>query len=321
MHPTLHENFFMVNNMPMDRFDTLLLFTRIVETSSFSRAAEMLNIPRPTATNAIKDLESRLGVRLLERTTRQVRPTHDGLAYYEQCVHVLSELDDADASLRHVAANPRGTLRVDLHGTHALQIVLPQVNEFRSRYPKIDLVVSSGDRLVDLVREGVDCVVRGGNLRDSNLVARRLALMPQVLCASPEYLAYFGTPRHPDELTEHQQVRFFSSTGNIDYSITLMVDGVAKEYSPSGWISVNDAENYALCARRGCGLVQLPRFHVEEDLAAGRLVEVLSDWPSPPMPVSALYPHRRQLSPRVRVFVDWLSQIYAKKFGELMPVM
>ena len=305
--------------MAMDRLDTLLLFTRIVETRSFSRAAEMLEIPRPTATNAIKELEARLGVRLLERTTRQVRPTNDGLAYYERCVHVLSELDDADSSLRLVAANPRGTLRVDLHGTHALRIVLPQIDDFRSRYPNIDLVVSSGDRLVDLVREGVDCVVRGGRLRDSSLVARRLALMPQVLCASPGYLARFGTPRHPDELMDHQQVRFFSSTGGIDYPITLSVGGVEKDYSPSGWISVDDAESYALCARRGCGLVQLPRFHVEDDLRAGRLVEVLPEWRSPPMPVSALYPYRRQLSPRVRVFIDWLTGIYERKFGPLEP--
>lgn len=301
----------------MDRLDTLLLFTRIVETSSFSRAAEMLDIPRPTATNAIKELETRLGVRLLERTTRQVRPTHDGLAYYERCVHVLSELDDAEASLRHVAANPRGTLRVDLHGTHATQIVLPQVNDFRARYPHIDLVVSSGDRLVDLVREGVDCVVRAGTLRDSSLVARPLAVMPQVLCASPEYLAYFGTPRHPDELMDHQQVRFFSSTGGIDYPLTLIVDGVAKDYAPGGWISVNDAENYVQCARRGCGIVQLPRFHVEDDLAAGRLVELLADWASPALPLAALYPYRRQLSPRVRVFVDWVAQLYEAKFGPL----
>ncbi len=301
----------------MDRFDALTLFTRIVETGSFTRAAEKLDMPRPTATHAIKELEARLGVRLLERTTRQVRPTHDGLAYYERCVHVLSELDDAEASLKHVAANPRGTLRVDLHGTHALQIVLPQVNDFRARYPYIDLVVSSGDRLVDLVREGVDCVVRGGQLRDSSLVARRLALMPQVVCASPAYLAHFGTPKHPDELMAHQQVRFFASSGGIDYPITLMVNGVAKDYAPSGWISVNDAENYVLCALRGCGIVQLPRFHVEADLQAGRLVELLADYPSPAMPLSALYPYRRQLSPRVRVFVDWLSKLYEARFGPL----
>lgn len=307
-------NFAIDNNRGMDRLDTLLLFTRIVETGSFSRAAEMLDIPRPSATNAIKELESRLGVRLLDRTTRQVRPTHDGSAYYERCVHVLSELDDADASLKHVAANPRGTLRVDLHGTHAALIVLPQINDFRSRYPDIELVISSGDRLVDLVREGVDCVVRAGQLRDSSLIARRLAVLPQVLCASPDYLARFGTPRHPDELADHQMVRFFSSTGGIDYPLTLLIDGVAKDYSLRGWVSVNDAENYALCGRRGCGIVQLPRFHVDEDLKAGRLVELLHAWPSPSMPLSALYPYRRQLSPRVRVFVDWLVQLYERAF-------
>jgi len=300
----------------MDRLDTLVLFTRIVETGSFSRAAEMLDIPRPTATHAIKDLEARLGVRLLDRTTRQVRATHDGQAYYERCVHVLSELDDAEASFRQVASNPRGTLRVDMSGTHAMHIVLPVIDEFRARYPNIELVVSSGDRLVDLVREGVDCVIRAGTLRDSNLIARPLVVMPQVLCASPEYLARFGTPRHPDELLEgHQMVKFFASSGGIDYPLTLMVDGVAKDYSLPGWISVNDAENNVLCALRGCGIVQVPRFHVEHELNDGRLVELLPEWESPGMKISALYPYRRQLSPRVRVFVDWLSELYARRFS------
>jgi DNA-binding transcriptional LysR family regulator len=275
----------------------------------------MLDIPRPTATNAIKDLETRLGVRLLERTTRQVHATLDGAAYYERCVHVLSELDDAEASLRHVAANPRGTLRVDMSGTHAMKIVLPNINDFRGRYPNIDLVVSSGDRLVDLIREGVDCVIRAGNLRDSNLIARKLAVMPQVLCASPEYLDQFGTPQHPDDLVRHQMVKFFASSGGIDYPLTLIVDGIPRDFSLEGWISVNDAENYVLCALRGCGIVQLPRFHVEEDLKAGRLVELLPEWQSPDMQLSALYPYRRQLSPRVRVFVDWLSKLYANRFA------
>lgn len=299
----------------MDRLDTLALFTRIVETGSFSRAAEMLEIPRPTATNAIKDLEARLGVRLLERTTRQVRATHDGQAYYERCVHLLSELDDAEASLRHVAVNPRGTLRVDMSGTHATQIVLPNIGDFRERYPHLDLVVSSGDQRVDLVREGVDCVIRSGTLRDSNLIARTLAVMPQVVCASPAYLARFPAPQHPDELVRHQAVQFFASSGGIDYPITLLMDGVPHDFAVPGWISVNDAENYVLCALRGCGIVQVPRFHVEADLKAGRLVELLAPWPSPSMTLSALYPHRRQLSPRVRVFVDWLSQLYAQRFG------
>ncbi|GAB7521419.1 LysR family transcriptional regulator [Paraburkholderia sp. 2C] len=299
----------------MDRLDALQLFTRIVEVQSFSRAADMLDIPRATATYAIKELEARLGTRLLERTTRQVRPTLDGQAFYERCVQVLSELDDAEASLRHVASNPRGVLRVDMHGTHATRIVLARIDEFHSRYPNVELVVSSGDRLVDLVREGVDCVIRAGNPRDSSLVARRLASMPQVICASPDYLARHGTPHHPEELAAHQAVRFFASGGGSDYPFELTVDGAIREYAIGGWMSVNDAENNVVCALRGCGLIQVPRFHVEDELRDGRLVEVLARWTSRELVVSALYPYRRQLSPRVRVFVDWLGELYAQKFG------
>jgi DNA-binding transcriptional LysR family regulator len=204
-----------------------------------------------------------------------------------------------------------------MNGTHATRIVLPRIDQFRARYPGIELVVSSGDRLVDLVREGVDCVIRAGNPRDSSLVARRLALMPQVLCASPEYLTRLGTPRHPDELTAHQVVKFFSS-GTVDASLELIIDGQARELTLEGWMSVNDAENYVICALRGCGLIQLPRFHVEDALRDGRLVEVLSDWPCPDFPLSALYPYHRQLSPRVRVFIDWLTQLYEEKFGPLV---
>ena len=304
----------------MDRLATLSLFTRIVETGSFSRAAAGLDIPRPTATNAIKALETRLGVRLLERTTRQVRPTLDGQAFYDRCVHVLGELDDAEATLRQVASRPRGTLRVDLHGTHATQVVLPRINDFHDRYPDIALVVSSGDRLVDLVREGVDCVIRAGTPRDSSLVARPLARMPQILCASPGYLARAGTPRHPSDLAEHQMVKFFSSAGAAtSYPLTLRVDGEWRDFLLPGWVSVNDAENNVVCALQGCGIVQLPRFHVEAELRAGRLVEVLGEFASPALPLWAMYPYRTHLSPRVRVFVDWVRQLYEKKFGPLEP--
>jgi DNA-binding transcriptional LysR family regulator len=295
----------------------LQLFTRIVELGSFSRAAAALTIPRATATHAIKELEARLSTRLLDRTTRQVRPTLDGQAFYERCVHVLSELDDAESSLRNVVSNPRGTLRVDMSSIHAARIVLPRIDDFRNRYPGIDLMVSSGDRLIDLVREGVDCVIRAGVPKDSTLVARRLARMPQVICASPEYLAYFSTPQHPEELSAHQAVGFFSSGNTVDYGIDLIVDGELRTFSLGGWMATNDAENYGVCALRGCGLVQLPRYHVEDELRDGRLVEVLSKWASPDMPLSVLYPYHRQLSPRVRVFIDWLEILYEEKFGPL----
>ncbi|MBB3103223.1 LysR family transcriptional regulator [Azomonas macrocytogenes] len=299
----------------MDRFDSLQLFARIVEMGSFTRAAGALDIPRATATHAIKELEARLGARLLERTTRQVQPTLDGQAFYERCVRILGELEDAESSLQHVAANPRGVLRLDLHGIHATRIVLPRIDEFRARYPSIDLVVSGGDRLVDLIQEGIDCVVRAGNPRDSSLVARRLAVMPQVICASPLYLERFGVPQHPDDLPAHQAVGFFSSTRHTHYPFELLIAGQLQAFSLGGWISVNDAENYVVCALRGGGLIQLPRFHVEEELRQGRLVAVLDDWKSPDLPVSALYPYHRQLSPRVRVFIDWVGKLYEERFG------
>lgn len=299
----------------MDRFDSLLLFTRIVELGSFTRAAGALDIPRATATHAIKALEARLGTRLLERTTRQVRATLDGQAFYQRCVALLADLEDAESALGNLAANPRGTLRLDLHGAHATRIILPRIGEFRSRYPRIDLAISSGDRLVDLVREGIDCVVRAGHPKDSSLVARRLATLQEIVCASPDYLQHFGIPQHPDELSSHQAVGFFSSNHDIPYPLEFMVDGKPREYAIGGWISVNDAECYTTCALQGCGLVQLPRYRVEEELRRGRLVQVLADWPCPGLPVSVLYPHHRQLSPRVKAFVEWVSGIYRERFG------
>lgn len=299
----------------MDRFVALQLFNRIVELGSFTDAAEMMGIPRATATHAIKSLESRLGARLLDRTTRQVRPTLDGQAFYERSKHILAELEDAESSLSTHIAHPHGTLRLDLHGVHATRIIIPRITEFRERYPDIDLVISSGDRLVDLVKEGIDCVVRAGQPRDSSLVARKLADMPEIICASPEYLARHGTPAHPRDLEAHQGIRFFSRGNDSRYPFTVILDGKVQEFEASGWVSVSDAECYTSAALAGCGLIQVPRFRLEEHLEAGRLVQVLSHWPCPDLPVCALYPFHRQLSPRVRVFIDWVRELYEEKFG------
>lgn len=299
----------------MDRFDTLQLFVRIVELGSFTRAAGTLGMPRATATLAIKTLEARLNTRLLERTTRTVRPTLEGEAFYRRCQHLLDDLEDAESSLHQVAVNPQGTLRLGLHGTHATRIVLPQIDAFHQAYPRIELVISSGDRLVDLVAEGIDCVIRSGTPQDSSLVARRLAVIPEVICASPAYLARAGTPSHPDALAQHQMVGFFSSNHDRSFPFELQVDGSVRSYLQPGWLTVNDAENYVAAAISGCGLIQLPRFHVEDELRDGRLVEVLADWPCPGLPISAMYPQHRQLPSRVRVFIDWVAEVYATKFG------
>jgi len=299
----------------MDRFDSLQLFVRIVDLGSFTRAAGALGIPRATATYALKALEARLGTRLLERTTRHVRPTLEGQAFYERCVHLLAELEDTEASLRTAARSPRGTLRLDLHGTHATHVVLPRIDEFRRQYPQIDLVVSHGDRLVDLVREGIDCVVRAGTPQDSSLVARKLAVLPEVLCASPAYLERFGTPTRPADLVHHQAVGFFSTNHDRRYPIEFIVDGNVEAFDLDGWIAVSDAEAYVVSALSGCGLIQLPRHHVDDALADGRLVELLADWKSPGVVISAMYPHHRESSPRVRAFVDWVAVVYRDKFG------
>lgn len=302
----------------MDRFESLKLFRRIVELASFSKAADMLGVPRATATLAIKALEARLDTRLLERTTRMVRPTVDGQAFYQRCVQILAELEDAESSLQRVALNPHGTLRLSLHGTHANRIVLPRIDDFHRRYPRIELAISSGDRLVDLVAEGIDCVIRGGEPKDSSLIERRLALLPEVICASPDYLQAAGTPLHPNELQRHRAVGFFSTSHNLSYPFELVVDGKLRQYSLARWLTVDDAENYVASAVSGCGLIQLPRFHVESELRDGRLVEVLHGWKSPGLPVSALYPRHRQLSPRVRVFVDWVVGLYQERFEDAL---
>lgn len=299
----------------MDKLDALQLFVRIVECRSFTAAAAALEIPRATATNAINELEARLGTRLLERTTRQVRPTLDGQRFHERCVRVLEDLDDAESSLRPAASSPKGTLRLELHGTHAARIVLPRIDEFQSLYPGIDILVTSGDRLVDLIGEGVDCAIRAGTPRESSLVARRLAVMPQVICASPSYLDRAGVPEDPEDLANHQTVGFFSASGASSYPIQLVSGGKTLTCALGSVISVNDAESYVVCAIRGRGLIQLPRFHVEHDLAEGRLVEVLDSWASPGLPVSVVYPYHRQSSARVRVFIDWISGVYQQRFG------
>jgi DNA-binding transcriptional LysR family regulator len=299
----------------MDRFDAMQLFIRIVELGSFTDAAGALNLPRATATHAIKQLEKRLGARLLDRTTRQVAPTLDGQAFYERSKRVLAELEDAETSLSTHVTDPHGTLRLDLHGAHATMIILPRIAQFRERYPNIDVVISSGDRLVHLVREGIDCVVRAGQPRDSSLVVRKLADMEQIICASPEYLSRYGTPVHPGELPQHQAIGFFSRGNDSRYPFSVMMDGQETQFEASGWMSVSDAECYTSAALAGCGLIQVPRFRLQAHLQAGRLVQVLADWPCPDLPVCALYPFHRQLSPRVRVFIDWARDLYSEKFG------
>ncbi|ANL41878.1 LysR family transcriptional regulator protein [Rhizobium phaseoli] len=298
----------------MDRFDAMRVFCRVIERRSFTLAAEDTGLPRSTVTDAVKQLEARLGVRLLQRTTRHVSPTLDGEAYYQRCLSILADIEDAEGAFAGV--RPKGLLRVDVHGTLARHFVLPSLPSFLDAYPEIEFHMSEGDRLVDLVREGIDCVVRVGTPGDSDMVARRLAMLDEITLASPAYIAAHGLPQHPDRLTGHRMVGFRSSSTGTLLPLEFIVDGAVRNITLPAAVAVNAAESYISAARMGLGLIQIPRYHAENDLAEGRLVHVLENFPLTPTPVSLLYPRNRQLSPRVRVFIDWLVKVFARQNPE-----
>lgn len=292
----------------MDQVKAMKVFVRIYERSSFTLAADDLNLPRATLTHTLNQFEAWLGTRLLERSTRRVRPTLDGEAYYQRCVQLLAELEEAELAFRSVA--PKGRLRVDLHGTLAKYFVIPALPQFMARYPEIELSISEADRFVDLIAEGVDCVLRAGTLGDSALIGRRVATLRQVTCASPTYLRKYGEPKCLADLATHRAVNYVSRTTAKLFPFEFMVGGELEEVSIEGALSVFGAEIYSASAVAGLGIIQCPHYRMAELIEQGVMREILTDTPPPPMPVSVLYPHNRQMSPRVRVFVDWLSEIF-----------
>ncbi|MGF6410363.1 LysR family transcriptional regulator [Paraburkholderia sp. MM5482-R1] len=292
----------------MDRFEEMRVFVRIAERQSFTRAADDLQIPRATVTNLMKRLEQRLGARLLERTTRTVRLTPDGEAHYQRCVRLIADLEEAEGAFSNLA--PKGLLRVNVQGTLTRHFVVPALPAFLARFPDIELMIGEDDRLVDLVREGIDCVLRAGVLQDSSMVGRRVAQLQQVTVASPAYLATYGEPADPDALSTHRAVNYVSSATGKPVPLEFRVDGRDAALVLPSAVSVSGAELYTGAALAGLGIVQVPRYRVDGELAAGRLRVILADYPPPPMPVSVLYPQNRQLSSRVRVFAQWLREIF-----------
>jgi DNA-binding transcriptional LysR family regulator len=296
----------------MDRFQEMQAFVRIAERRSFTQASEDLRIPRATVTNLIKRVEQRIGTRLLERTTRTVRLTQDGEAYYRRCVRLLADVEEAEGLFRNTA--PKGLLRVNLQGTLARHFVVPALPDFLARHPELTLHIGEDDRLIDLVREGVDCVLRAGTLQDSSMVGRRIALLPQVTVASPAYLARHGEPADPAALaapgSTHRAVDYLSSATGKPVPLEFTVDGRVSTLQLPATVSVTGTDLYAGSAVAGLGLVQVPRYRVAAELADGRLQVVLDGFAPPPMPVSVLYSQHRQLSARVRVFTQWLREVF-----------
>ena len=301
----------------MDRFDAMRAFTRIVERRSFSRAAEDLGLPRSSVTDAVKALETRLGVRLLQRTTRQVSPTLDGEAYYQRCVNLIADMEDAEGAF--VGTKPSGLIRIDAHGTQARYFLLPGLPRFLRQYPDIRLHLSEIHQPLDMIREGFDCILRAGELSDSPLIKRRLATLDRGTFASPDYLSRYGTPRTPDDLEGHERVGLLSpDTGEIT-PLSFCAAGKVRQVTLPSMVTVTGAETNVASACLGLGLIQAPRYRVTSELANGTLVEVLADFPPTPLPVHVLYSHTRQLSPRLRVFIDWTAEQFRERLKSVNP--
>jgi DNA-binding transcriptional LysR family regulator len=290
----------------MDRFDAMRVFTRIVERRSFTKAADDLGLPRSSVTDAVQGLEMRLGVRLLQRTTRQVSPTLDGEAYYQRCVSLIADLEDAEGAF--VGAKPSGLIRVDLHGTQARHFLLPGLSRFREMYPDIRLHFSEAHQPLDLIREGFDCILRAGELADSPLVRRRLATLARGTFASPGYLGRHGTPSTPDDLTGHEMIGLLAPDSTEISPFVFRVGATVRRITLPAMMTVTGAETNVAAACLGLGLIQIPRYRVASELAIGTLIEILADFPSTPLPVHVLYSHKHHLSPRLRVFIDWVAE-------------
>lgn len=287
------------------------VFLRVVESRSFVRAAETLGLPASSVTGIIKRLEKHLQTRLLNRTTRNLSLTPEGESYFHRCREILDLIDDTEASLHSSAARPQGRLRVDMPVGIAHALILPQLAQFRRRYPDVYLMIGVNDRQVDLIQEGVDCVIRSGSLNDSTLVARRLGELRWITCAAPSYLAEKGIPKALEDLPRHQAVHYFSSSVRRGCELHFVEEGVSIAIPVPGTVSVNETGLYTKLCLDGLGLIQLAEILVTDHLQAGELVEVLADRRPAPVPVSLLYPHHRFLSPAMRAFADWTTELFS----------
>ncbi|BBR56913.1 MULTISPECIES: LysR family transcriptional regulator [unclassified Klebsiella] len=293
----------------MDKIHAMQLFIRVAELESFSRAAETLGLPKGSVSRQIQALENHLGSRLLHRTTRRVLLTQDGMVYFERAKDLLSNLEELDSLFQTDPSSVSGRLRVDMPVAIARNVVIPRLPDFLQHYPGIELELSSSDRLVDVIREGFDCVVRVGALKDSGLIARPLGKLTVINCASPSYLARFGYPESLEDLSSHALVHYAVNLGMRPQGFEVARDNGSQWVKTGGVLTVNSTETYHAACLAGLGIIQVPRVGVREALHGGKLIEILPQYRAEPMPVSLLYPHRRNLSRRVHLLMEWLTEV------------
>lgn len=282
------------------------VFNRVVETGGFTRAADSLRMPKTTVTKLIQNLENHLKIKLFQRTTRSVSVTKEGECYYRRTVKWLADLEQMEGSMTESQSEPQGVLRVDAAGSLSRQLLIPALPEFLERYPEISIDLGVSDRLVDLINDNADCVIRSGPLVDSTLIARRLFTMDLVTCATPDYFKRYGTPTHPEELEQGYPLGYYRHARNDRiYPLRFIDRGKIIEVQQRYQISVNESNAHLAVALSGAALSQVVRFAAQPYLDSGELIGVLDDYQPPPEQIYLVYPSNRHLSARLRMFIEW----------------
>jgi DNA-binding transcriptional LysR family regulator len=295
----------------MDRIEAMTAFARVVETGSFTKAAETLQISRTSVTQLVQQLEARLRIKLLNRTTRKVNTTADGAIYYERVVRVLADLDDTESGLSDASVQPKGKLKVDVPSPLARIILMPALPAFHARYPELQIDMGVSDRPIDLIGESVDCVVRGGKLIDQSLRSRHVGDLQLGLYAAPAYLARMPAPAHPAELenSAHRIVGFLWGRTGKTYPAVLWRDGETMTIQGRYVVAVDDGNAFLAAGLAGMGVLWLPQYMARQHVADGELLPLLRDWHIDPMPLHVAYPQNRYVSGRLRVFIDWIAEL------------
>ncbi|HET9624166.1 MAG TPA: LysR family transcriptional regulator [Kofleriaceae bacterium] len=295
----------------MDQLLAIRAFAHVVETGNFTRAADSLEMPKATVSKLVQTLEAHLGVQLLSRTTRRVAVTPDGAAYYDQTARVIKELEDIDAGFTAARARPRGLLKVNVGSSVASQIVLPALPGFLERFPEIRIDFGVSDRDVDLIGDNVDCVIRGNAVTDTALIARVVGHARWVTCAAPAYVARFDAPKHPRALeTDHRLVHYQSARTGRVLPMRFLDRGRSIEIDARRVLGVNESNAHFAAGLAGVGVVQTFAFLAEPAIARGELVPLLTRFAPRPYAFHLAYPPNRHVSHRLRVFIDWIVELF-----------
>lgn len=295
----------------MDQLLAMRAFGRVVEAGNFTRAADSLDLPNATVSKLVQELEAHLGVKLLQRTTRRVSVTPEGRDYYEKATRVLADLEDIDTSFALARSKPRGHLRIDIGSSTASDLLIPALPDFLERYPDIRIDLGVSDRTVDLISDSVDCVIRGGQLAASSLVAKMIGHADMVCCASPAYIKRYGVPAYPEELRNgHRLIAYVSTATGRAMPFRFERDGVQTEIRIEHLIGINESNAHVAAGKAGLGIIQTFAYCTRQAVQRGELVEILQEWRPPRFPFHVVYPQNRHLTHRLRVFINWLAETF-----------